>query len=98
MRRPAVLCAVLLACGAAWSGDYLIEGGDNGRTGWLRNDKSFNTNNVRNMRLLWKTKLESVPHEMHNLFPPMIANGVISSGWPKDILIVAVIYVDCFAL
>src|SRR5437016_14251563 len=76
MRRSAVLCVVLFACGAAGSTDYLMEGGDNGRTGWLRNDKSFNTSNVRNMKLLWKTKLDSVPREMHNLLPPMIATGV----------------------
>ena len=98
MRRLAVLCAVLFACGAAGSTDYLMEGGDNGRTGWLRNDKSFNTNNVRNMKLLWKTKLDSVPREMHNLFPPMIAAGVSTSGGTKEILIVAGVSDDLFAL
>jgi outer membrane protein assembly factor BamB len=98
MRRLAVFCTVLFASGAAWSADYLMEGGDNGRTGWLRNDKSFNRNNVRNMKLLWKTKLESVPREMHNLFPPMIATGVNTSRGTKEILIVAGVSDDLFAL
>src|SRR5712692_6264990 len=98
MKRLAVLWAVLLACGAAWSADYLMEGGDNGRTGCLRNDKSFNMNNVRNMRLLWKTKLDSVPREMHNLFPPMIATGVNTARGKKEILIVAGVSDDIFAV
>jgi hypothetical protein len=75
-----------------------MEGGDNGRTGWLRNDKSFNTNNVRNMKLLWKTKLDSVPREMHNLFPPMIATDVNTNRGTKEILIVAGVSDDLFAL
>src|SRR6202521_2185638 len=98
MRKHTVLCAVMVACGAASSADYLMEGGDNGRTGWLRNDKSFDVNNVRNMKLLWKTKLDSVPREMHNLFPPLIATGVNTAGGKKEILIVAGFSDDIFAV
>ena len=75
MRLMAV-CGVLIGCAASWSAEYLMEGGDNGRTGWLKADKSFTVDNVRKMKLLWKTRLDSVPREMHNLFPPLIATGV----------------------
>jgi outer membrane protein assembly factor BamB len=98
MRSPVVWCTALFLCSAAWSADYLMEGGDNGRTGWLRDDRSFNVNNVRHMKLLWKTKLESVPREMHNLFPPLIATGVNTSGGTREVLIVAGVSDDLFAL
>src|SRR5690242_3765900 len=98
MRTPAVFCAVLFMGAIAWSADYLMEGADSGRSGWLRDDKSFNVNNVRNMQLLWKTKLDSVPREMHNLFPPLIATGVNTAAGKKEILIVAGISDDIFAV
>ena len=68
--RLMVFWGVLISCSVAWSADYLMEGGDTWRTGWLHGDKSFSVDNVRNMKLLWKTKLDSVPREMHNIFPP----------------------------
>lgn len=75
-----------------------MEGGDTGRTGWLHGDKSFSVGNVRNMKLLWKTKLDSVPREMHNIFPPLIANGVNTARGKKEILIVAGVSDDIFAV
>ena len=36
-----IAAAVLATCGTAWCVDYLTEGVDNSRTGWLQNDKSF---------------------------------------------------------
>src|ERR1700681_2267732 len=92
-----ILGGIVIGC-VAWSADYLMEGADNGRTGWLKGDNSFNVENVRNMKLLWKTKLDSVPREMHNLFPPMIATAVSTSGGTKEILIVAGVSDDLFAL
>ena len=74
--RLMVFGGILISCAVTWSADYLMEGADSGRTGWLRDDKSFGVDDVRNMKLLWKTKLDSVPREMHNLFPPLIATGV----------------------
>jgi outer membrane protein assembly factor BamB len=96
--RLMIFGGVLISCAVAWSADYLMEGADNGRTGWLRGDNSFSVENVRNMKLLWKTKLDSVPREMHNLFPPLIATGVNTAGGKKEILIVAGVSDDIFAV
>lgn len=98
MKRLGAISGALLLCGAAWSADYLQEGGDIGRTGWLKSDKSFNVNNVRNMKLLWKAKLDSTPREMHNLFPPLIASNVETGAGKKEILVVAGISDDLFGL
>ncbi|HTG90609.1 MAG TPA: hypothetical protein VL914_10435, partial [Vicinamibacterales bacterium] len=59
---------VLISCVALSAEDYLTEGVDNGRTGWLKNEKVFNTTNVATMKLLWKVKINSTPRQMHNLF------------------------------
>jgi outer membrane protein assembly factor BamB len=69
--------------------DYLADGGDPQRTGWVQDEETFNTTNVRAMKLLWKVKLDTPPREMHNLFPPLIAGKVATSHGEKQIAVVA---------
>src|SRR5215510_1665318 len=69
--------------------DYLAEGGDPQRTGWVQDEEVFNTTNVKTMKLLWKIKLDSPPREMHNLFPPLIAGRVSTAQGEKQIAVVA---------
>ena len=45
--RRCALAVVVLAGVSLYGADYLTEGVDNGRTGWLKNEKTFNTANVR---------------------------------------------------
>src|SRR5262245_57707170 len=91
-RRVAPLCAlavVVLAVVSLSGADYLTEGVDNGRTGWLKDEKIFNTTNVRTMRLLWKTKADSTPRQMHNLFAPLVKEGVQTARGPLELAIFA---------
>ncbi len=99
-RRSTLLlaAALTLSCGVGWGVDYLTEGVDAARTGWLRGEKVFNLQNVGGMKLLWKTKLDSQTREMHNLFPPVIAEDVPTAAGPKEIAIVAGISDDLFGL
>jgi len=48
---------------AAWpmASNYLTEGNDPGRTGWMKDEKVFSLANVKDMKLLWKVKLETQP-------------------------------------
>ena len=48
--------------------DFLTEGYDNARTGWVRATKVFTAANVGTTKLLWKVKPKSTPRAMHNLF------------------------------
>ena len=96
--KLSLFCGVVLSCAVGWGAEYLMEGGDSGRTGWLRGDKSFTVDNVHGMKLLWKTKLDSQPREMHNLFPPLIATGVDTKAGKKEVLVVAGISDDIFAV
>ena len=52
--------------------DFLTEGVDNARTGWVKDEKVFTPANVGSMKLLWTIKLDSKPRAMHNLFAPLV--------------------------
>ena len=45
----------------------------------MKDEKVFTPANVKDMKLLWKVKLDSQPREMHNLFSPLIAERVTTA-------------------
>jgi outer membrane protein assembly factor BamB len=99
MRIRKLLVAVMVMSGAtAWATEYLMEGGDPARTGWMKDEKVFTTANVKDMKLLWQLKLDSKPREMHNLFSPLIATGVTTPEGPREIAITAGVSDDLFGI
>ena len=101
------LCKFLIAIAlagtvgaSAWlamASEYLTVGGDDSRTGWLKDEKVITKANVGQIKLLWKAKLPSTPRQMHNLFSPLIANVSTSSG-PMEIAVVAGVSDDLWGL
>ena len=71
---------------------------DNGRTGWVRDEKIFTKANVGTSKLLWKIKLESTPRAMHNLFAPLIAERVNTAAGVKELGVVAGVSDDLFGI
>lgn len=67
--------------------DWLTDGGDIERTAWQRNETILSTTSVKNMKLLWKTKLDNEPRQMHNLLPVLIASNVTTASGPKQIVL-----------
>jgi hypothetical protein len=88
-KRTLVCTAVLLSGATLMATDYLMEGGDPQRTGWLKDERVFTTANVGSSTLLWTVKLDNATRSMHNLFPPMIAEGVATADGPREIGVVA---------
>src|SRR5689334_11495728 len=83
MRVASAAIAVVLVCGLTVSAtDFLTEGFDSARTGWVRDEKVFTPANVGTTTLLWKLKLESTPRAMHNLFAPLVAERVDTPQGP----------------
>src|SRR5437016_1282696 len=72
---------------AGWGADWLTDAHDPQRTNWQKDEKSLTTSNVKDLRLLWKTKLDNEPRQMHSLFPPLIVEHVNTSSGPKQIAI-----------
>jgi outer membrane protein assembly factor BamB len=66
--------------------DYLTDGADNQRTGWIRDEKILTKDNVRTLRLQWKIQTDNSPRALHALMPVLIvgelrtANGVRHFG------------------
>jgi outer membrane protein assembly factor BamB len=79
--------AVMLGCVFAWSADWLTDGGNPQRTGWQKDEKILTLDNVKNMKLLWKLKLDNEPRQMHSLFPPLIMEKVNTPNGVKQIAI-----------
>lgn len=100
MRKVKVIvaAAVVLGCVSLFASDYLMEGGDPGRTGWIRDEPVFTTANVGDMKLLWKVQLNSTAREMHNLFPPVIASAVTTPQGPREMGVAAGVTDDLFGL
>jgi outer membrane protein assembly factor BamB len=99
MKQTAVVTLTVVAAVAAWTiwpsaqsrekADWLTDGGDPQRTAWQRNETILTKQNVKDMKLLWKIKLDNEPRQMHNLFPPLIAGSVRTASGEKEIAVVA---------
>ena len=89
---------LLLSGVAGGASDFLTEGVDNARTGWVRDEKVFTKANVGSMKLLWKVKLESTPRAMHNLFAPLVAERVTTAEGARELAVVAGVSDDMFGI
>lgn len=78
--------------------DWLTDGGDIQRTGWQRNEKILTTANVKNMKLLWKIKLDNQPRQMHSLLPALVVGRVNTSNGPKQMVIVTGVSDNIYAI
>jgi outer membrane protein assembly factor BamB len=68
---------------------WLTDGGDPPRTSWQRNETILSPTSVKDMKLLWKVKLDNAPRQMHNLFGPLIVPDVQTANGPREIAVVA---------
>ncbi len=95
----ASIATLALAAGVtAAASDFLTEGVDGARTGWVRDEKIFTPANVGGTKLLWKVKLESTPRAMHNLFAPLVAERVTTPQGPRELAVVAGVSDHLFGL
>ena len=93
MRKTIALLAACLVCGTGclllMAAEWPTDGADSKRTNWQRDEKILNKDNVKGLKILWKLQLDTVPHEMHALFPPLIVDRVQTSSGPKQVAIEA---------
>lgn len=100
MRKLGLVAAVVLISSviATATSDFLTEGVDTGRTGWVQDEEIFTRENVGGMQLLWKLQLDSKPRAMHNLFAPLIAEQVNTPQGVREIGVVAGVSDDLFGI
>lgn len=89
MRLPRLLAAFAACLSLVLAAEWTTDGGSPRRNNWQQDEKILNTSNVKNLKILWKVKLDNVPHEMHSLFPPLIVEGIQTAQGRKQIAIEA---------
>ena len=85
MRKRRVLLALSAVCAILRGADWPTDGGNPQRTAWQQDEKILNKNNVKNLKILWKIKLDNKPQEMHSLFPPLILEKVATSAGERTL-------------
>jgi len=83
-----LLLAALLSALLGSAADWLTDGGDTYRTAWQRDEKILSPSTVKDMKLLWKIKLDNEARQVHSLLPALIAEKVATADGPKEIAIV----------
>jgi outer membrane protein assembly factor BamB len=82
------------AFGASW----LTDGGDSRRNNWQKDETILQKTNVGNLQLLWKTKLDNQPRQMHSLLEPLVISEVATRSGKKQLVIQAGVSDNVYAL
>ena len=90
MRQVALLlCSCLALTPAAKAGDWPMFGHDPQRTGWATDERTLTPENVSNLKLKWKVKVDNQGSLLYALTPPIVAVGVSTSSGLKNVVYVA---------
>ena len=81
--------AAALGPALAQGADWLTDGGSPQRTAWQKDEHILSVDNVKNLQILWKVKLDNQSNQMHSLFPPLIVDQLRTPGGVKQVAIVA---------
>ncbi len=98
MRTRSLITLWLLGSTAAWSADWLTDGGNSKRTAWQQDEKIFSVSSVKDTKLLWKIHLDNEVRQMHALFPPLLIEKVNTAAGVKQLAIVAGVSDNIFAI
>lgn len=90
MRQVAsLLCFSLAFTLAAKAGDWPMFGHDPQRTGWATDERTLTPENVSNIELKWKVKVDNQSSLLYALTPPIVAVDVATSSGLKNVVYVA---------
>ncbi|MBM3756766.1 MAG: pyrrolo-quinoline quinone [Acidobacteria bacterium] len=78
--------------------DWLTDGGDIPRTNWQKDEKIINAANAKDIKLLWRIKLDNKARAMHNLLPPLVIGSVQTKNGPKQVVIQAGVSDNVYAI
>lgn len=85
----ALLVGGLVVLAQSRGGNWPTYGGDAQRSGWEGADASITKDSVKDLRLLWKIKLETQSRGTRPLMPPLIQGRLISYRGFKELAFVA---------
>src|SRR5262245_1539109 len=97
MKVGAALLGLTLSA-AVWGADWPTDGANPQRTNWQQDETILTKQNVANLKILWKLKLDNAPKQMHSLLPALIAGRVPTPGGTKQIVLQAGISDNIYAI
>ncbi|MGI4852994.1 MAG: PQQ-binding-like beta-propeller repeat protein [Janthinobacterium lividum] len=80
--------AAMFVSGVASAQNWLMDGGDNIRSGWNQNEHILTKGNIKSMKLLWSVKTDVVPHALHTLMGPLVVQDVPTAAGKKEMVYV----------
>ncbi len=91
-RQPGCACLSIFACllpASVIAGDWPTFGHDPQRSGWARSERTLTTENVANLELKWKTKVNNDGSLLGALTAPIVAVDVPTARGIGDVVFVA---------
>lgn len=84
-----VLVLGLYLSSSSFAADWLTWGHDPQRTGWAMEEKTLATNNVANLELKWKAKVQNEARALASLTAPLVASDIVTPKGIKKLVFVA---------
>lgn len=82
------IAAVAISCSVVSAASWLTFGGDAQRSGWAREETTITKENVKDLQLDWKLKLDNEPKELNGLTAPVVINPVYTNHGSFEYVIV----------
>src|SRR5437763_2750562 len=98
MRILATIAAFTLGSVAVSGSDWLTDGFNSQRTNWQKDEKLLSPASVKNMKLLWKLKLDNEVREMHSLLAPLVIEKVNTRSGVRQIAIATGVSDNIYAI
>lgn len=92
----AFLCTTVASI--ASSAEWTTDGGSQRRTAWQKDETTLSPSTVKDLKMIWKVKLDNQPREMHSLFPALIAERLRTSSGEKQVALVAGVSDNLYAI
>src|SRR5215471_5501944 len=96
--RVLAISAVFLVRMIMFGSDWPTDGGSPQRTNWQKDETILTNQNVANLKILWKLKLDNAPRQMHSLLPVLIAGQVRTGSGVRQIVIAAGVSDNLYAI
>ncbi|HWE48984.1 MAG TPA: hypothetical protein VG273_04320 [Bryobacteraceae bacterium] len=96
--RIAPLFLAAFCCGLLPAADWLTDAANPRRINWQQNESILTAAHAKDIRLLWKVKLDNEPRQMHSLFPPLIIEKLRTSSGVRQVAIHAGVSDNIYAI
>jgi outer membrane protein assembly factor BamB len=100
MRRvtTSALLVAFLVVVTVYGSDWPAHSGGNRRDGWQQDETRITKDTLKNLKLLWKVKLEMKQRSVYSLFGPLIVERAITDRGFKELAFVATTNNDLVAI